>query len=158
MILLKSSSGQPWNHWPKQLAYFSNLFFCFLFPTQRCSGLVRSSHPHSFHCSHSVWADWPDLPHLAGDDCSNLGQCCGPVLAAFPLWLHHQDQKAALPPRAWLGTPRVCTLQCAGEMFTRHYHKTWHLLYHLLRLFLAATSVETANKMLVKTGSASVDF
>ena len=78
-----------------------------LSPTQRCGGLVRSGHPHSFHRCHRFRADWPDLPHPAGDDSGDPGERCGPVPAALPLRLHHQDQEAALPPGAGMGTPRV---------------------------------------------------
>lgn len=78
-----------------------------LSPTQRCCSLVRSGHPHGFHCSHRVRADWSDLPHPAGDDSSDPGQRRGSVPAALHLRFHHQDQEAALPPRAGLGTPRV---------------------------------------------------
>lgn len=80
-------------------------------PPSRRGGLVRSGHPHGLYRCHRLRADRSDLPHPAGDDSGDPGQRRGPVAAAVPLRLHHQDQEAALPARAGLGPPRVRTAQ-----------------------------------------------
>lgn len=83
----------------------------------RCSSVVRSGHPYSFHCGDCVRADWADLSHPACDDSRDPRQRGGTIPAALPLRFHHPDQEVALSPRAGMGTPRVSKMDIVGAKF-----------------------------------------
>lgn len=78
---------------------------CFFIRSGRDDG---SCYTHSFHSSNLLRADRSNFPHLTHDGGGHPSKHGGPGSAAFPLWLHHPGEEAALP--AWAG-PRAHQVQ-----------------------------------------------
>lgn len=73
----------------------------------RCGSLIRSGNTHRVHSCDCVWVDRADQSHSPDNDRCYISQCRSSEPPAINLRLHHTHQKAAVPPRARLGTPRV---------------------------------------------------